>query len=473
MRTTVIDQSVVDALQSVVSGKLITEGELVAEVSGDFGRIIHRTPKVVVRPSSTVEVQATIRFARERGIAVSTRAAGHSLTGQTSNDGGILIDMRSLNQIVRIDAEALTATAQGGALWRDLVAETLKQKLIPRVLTNNLGITIGGTLSIAGVGIASYKYGAQVDNVTEMEVVTGAGDIVVCSEDKNKELFDAVRSGLGQCGVITRATLRLRKCKANVRSFVLLYDDLEVFMRDSETVFAEHRLDYLESFSVPAPMGFKGSGASRAPFAFWLFPMLASIEFDDESDAPSGTELKAGLHYYKDLGAQDLSMHEFSNRLEDLFTIWRNTGLWDMPHPWMETILPWEVAGKFISTSLAQMPPHAMGGGHILLWPCTNTVFTHTPLFKRPPDSPFTMGWGLIPCIPPKMLDLALPRLDMASKMSSMVGGKRYLSGYVTFSKPEDWERHYGAETWAWFKAMKAKYDPDRLLNRWFVNWGE
>ena len=472
MSTTLIDQSVADALKSIVAGEVLTEGDIVQEVSSDFGRMIRRTPGVVIRPASTADVQATIRFARERGIAVSTRAAGHTQTGQASNDGGILIDMRSLNQIVGIDAETLTATAQGGVVWKDLVDETLKQKLIPRVLTNNLNVTIGGTLSVAGLGIASFKYGAQVDNVIEMEVVTGAGDIVICSEDTNRELFDVVRSGLGQCGIITRATIRLRRCKANVRTFFLLYDDIEVFMRDVETVFAEHRVDYLESWCVPAPMGFKGSGASREAFAYWLFPMHASIEFDGEHDAPFVTKLKEGLHYYKDLGYQDLATQEFSNRLERLFVIWRNMGYWDNPHPWMETVLPWEVTGEFIATVLAQTPPQSMGGGHILLWPCTNTV-SHAPLFMRPPDSPFTMGWGLLPGVPPKFLDIALPRLDMASQMSQMVGGKRYLSGYVTFSTPEEWEHHFGTEKWAWFRSMKAKYDPDRLLNRWFINWGE
>ena len=68
---------------------------------------------------------------------------------------------------------------------------------MPPVLTNNLGVTVAGTLSMAGLGVASFRYGTQADNVVELEVVTGAGEIVVCSREQNRELFDMVRCGLG------------------------------------------------------------------------------------------------------------------------------------------------------------------------------------------------------------------------------------------------------------------------------------
>ena len=66
---------------------------------------------------------------------------------------------------------------------------------------------------MAGLGVASFRYGTQADNVDELEVVTGTGEIVTCSREQNRDLFDVVRCGLGQFGVITRAKVRLRKAQ--------------------------------------------------------------------------------------------------------------------------------------------------------------------------------------------------------------------------------------------------------------------
>ena len=83
-----------------------------------------------------------------------------------------------------------------GVVWRDLVAATLAKGMIPRVLTNNLGVQVSGTLSMAGLGVASFRYGAQADNVLELEVVTGVGEIVTCSREQHRDLFDVVRCGI-------------------------------------------------------------------------------------------------------------------------------------------------------------------------------------------------------------------------------------------------------------------------------------
>src|SRR2546423_1829608 len=82
---------------------------------------------------------------------------------------------------------------QAGLSWRSLVEQLAPQALSPPVLTNNLDVTIGGTLSTAGLGVASWRRGTQADNCLELEVVTGDGEIVRCSEGQNRELFDSVR----------------------------------------------------------------------------------------------------------------------------------------------------------------------------------------------------------------------------------------------------------------------------------------
>ena len=80
------------------------------------------------------------------------------------------------------------------------------------MLTNYLGLSVGGTLAVGGIGGTSSRRGMQTDQVVALDVVTGEGRELKCSRELNADLFDAIRGGLAQCGIITRATLRLERC---------------------------------------------------------------------------------------------------------------------------------------------------------------------------------------------------------------------------------------------------------------------
>lgn len=456
----------IQELRSIVKGQVVTEDSARVAVSSDFGRMQERMPWAILRPADAQDIAKALGFARKHRIPVSTRAQAHTQTGQALNQGGILIDINALDKILAIDEKEMTATVQAGVIWRDLVEHAHKVGLVPPTLTNNLGVTIGGTLSVAGLGVASFLHGAQGDNAIELEVVTGAGEVVTCSREKNAELFNVVRSGLGQFGIITRAKIKLRRFKPKVRMVFMLYDDLGAFMKDSVTLMGEPRVDHLESWCVPAPMGFKSlpSGDKQA-FAQWFYPLHATIEHDGQ--APDEKALLAGLKPYKVVHREDRTLLDFFNRLEPLFTIWRRAGYWANTHPWMECILPWETTEAYINTILSELPPQALGGGHILLWPSSGKT-SSIPLFMRPPGD-WVMGFGILPGIPKQFLDLALPRLDQASDLSMAMGAKRYLSGYINFDK-ERWRLHFGEE---WDRVCKAKkqFDPDRLLNPGFIDF--
>jgi FAD/FMN-containing dehydrogenase len=458
----------IQELQKAIPGRVATEASILEGKSSDFGRMIHRTPGCVVRPASGEEVAQVIRFARAHHIPVATRGEAHTQTGQALTDGGILLDLTSLNAIEAIDAAGLSATCGSGVKWMDLVAATVSQGLIPPVLTNNLGVTVGGTLSVAGLGVASYRYGAQGDNALELEVVTGTGDRVRCSREENQEVFDAVRSGLGQFGVITKAKVRLRPCKMTTRTYFLLYDDLPILMQDSATLMRSDRIQYLESWCVPCPQGFRKVGSDIVPFAEWFYPLHLTVEFDAGSP-PDDAAVLAGLSFYRKSHVGERSLLEFSNRLEPLFVIWKRMGYWANTHPWMETILPWQTAAPYIQQVLQNLPPTLLGGGHVLLWPCRGTTST-IPNFMTPPGE-FVMGFGILPGIPPEFIGPAKARLNQASDASMMVGAKRYLSGLIEFDRPR-WKQHFGAH-WPRLQSLKKTFDPDGILNPGFIDYGE
>jgi cytokinin dehydrogenase len=463
-------------LRAALGDRILLDEETRSQFRSDFGRLVNRMPGAVARCSSADEVAEVVRFCRERRIPLVARGQGHTQTGQSTTEGGVLLDTSSLQTIHAIDENAETATVDGGVVWRELVQASLVKGLVPRVLTNNLNVTIAGTLSMAGLGVASFRYGTQADNAVELQVVTGAGDVVTCSREENRELFDAVRCSLGQFGIITRATVRLRRCRPQVRKYYLLYDDLGALMEDAKKVMdpSNPTFSSLESWCTPCFQGIKkiGEGMELAEgvqtFAYWMYPLHLTVEVG-EGEEPDDQAVLAGLTPYRHLETCDYTQLEFCCRMDPVFELWRRGGYWDMHHPWMETTLPWDTAREFIESALAITPPQALGpGGHILLWPAYART-SDVPLFMHP-EGDFVMGWGILPGVPTRFLDRALPQLDLCSELSIHYGGKRYLSGYITFDTAEKWAQHYGGQ-WPRVLAAKKRYDPDGILSPGFVRY--
>ncbi len=467
----------VRGLAAELGDLLVLDEEARSQFTTDYGKIVHRTPGAVARCANAEEVARVMRACRAAGVPVVGRGPGHTQTGQSTTEGGVLFDTSAMQVIHEINAETLIAVCDAGVIWRDLTATTVEQGLVPRVLTNNLGVSIGGTLSVAGLGVASFRYGAQVDNVTELEVVTGAGEIVVCSPEHNCDLFDVVRSGLSQFGIITKAHVQLRRAKPRVRKYFLLYDDLGALMKDCEGSMqvGDETIHSLESWCSPCFQGVRKIGdgmelgVGAQTFAYWMYPLHVTVEYD-EGNEPNDAEILARFSPYRHLETSDFTQHEFCERLQPLFTLWDRSGYSEMAHPWMETVLPWDKAQEFIELALSQLPPQALGpGGHILLWP-SRADTSKAPLFQHP-DGDFVMGWGILPGVPLEFLDMALAQLDMASELSIGFGGKRYLSGYITFDTAEKWEAHFGSETWARIQEAKKRYDPDGILDTGFFRF--
>jgi cytokinin dehydrogenase len=462
-------------LKDALGDRILLDEDVRAQFRSDFGRRVDHLPGAVARCTSAEEVAEVVRFCREHRIPIVARGQGHSQSGQSTTEGGVLLDTSSLSTIHEIDEENEIATVDGGVVWRELVQATVPRGLVPRVLTNNLNVAVAGTLSMAGLGVASFRYGTQADNAVELQVVTGTGEIVTCSREENRELFDVVRCGLSQFGIITRAKVRLRRCQPNVRKYYLLYDDLGVLMDDVRKVMDPQNPTFssLESWCTPCFQGIKKIGEGMEigegvqTFAYWMFPLHLTVEYGAGETPPEAEAVLAGLTPYRFLETSDYTQLEFCSRMDPVFELWRRGGYWDMKHPWMETTLPWDTSREFIESVLAITPPQALGpGGHVLLWPAC-TACSDVPLFMHPPGD-YVMGWGILPGVPERFHERALQQLDMCSELSIHYGGKRYLSGYLTFDTAEKWAAHYG-DQWPRMLAAKKKYDPDGILNPGFI----
>jgi len=205
---TSLHETDVDSLRQNLRGDLIVPGEgKYEEARRVWNGNVDRRPALIVRCLGVADVQHAVNFARTFGLLVSVRGGGHSAPGYGTNDGGLVIDL-SLMKGIRVDPDARTVHAQGGALWRDLDHETQAFGLATTggTVSNTgiVGLTLGG-----GLGWLMGKHGLSVDNLISADVVTADGQFRRASEKDNPDLFWALRGGGGNFGVVTSLEYRL------------------------------------------------------------------------------------------------------------------------------------------------------------------------------------------------------------------------------------------------------------------------
>jgi FAD/FMN-containing dehydrogenase len=153
--------------------------------------MIDKRPAVIARCRSTTEVVAALGLARGEGLEVAVRGGGHSVSGLSSTQGGVMIDLRPMNHVV-VDPDGRVARVQGGALLGELDRATHAFGL---ATTGGMvhhtgvgGLTLGG-----GYGWLARLHGLACDNLLSVELVAASGEIVRASEDENPDLFWAIR----------------------------------------------------------------------------------------------------------------------------------------------------------------------------------------------------------------------------------------------------------------------------------------
>ncbi|POR33689.1 FAD-linked oxidoreductase [Tolypocladium paradoxum] len=161
---------------------------------------------VVVRVTSPEEVSTAVRFATAHKIPLTARGGGHSTSGASSSDGGMVIDLARMRN-VSVDPAAQTVTYEGGCVFGD-VDSALGAHGLATVggLYNQTGV--GGLVLGGGHGFLTARHGLAIDNLISVEMVLADGSIVEVSETQKPDLFWAVRGAGAQFGIVTRFTSR-------------------------------------------------------------------------------------------------------------------------------------------------------------------------------------------------------------------------------------------------------------------------
>ena len=429
--------------------------------SVDSGRIVARKPRAVAFPRSASDVEEVVGWANRTGAPVALRGRGHTQAGQSLTRGGVQIDMRGLARVGPVDEARHTLRVQAGATWRDVVDHVRPRGWMPMVLTNNLDTTVGGTLATGGVGQSSHLYGTQVNNVDELEAVTGDGRLMRCSATENAPLFDATRAGLGQFSVITEARIRVRRVLPRVRTFRLVYDDLEALLRDQAEILSRRRFHYLRAWCRHRDQRFLGEDDGWSAAGDWSYPMDVSVEFDAEPDAAA---LLAGLRHRRAADAVDRDVAEFADLREP-------TPLAAARHPALcvpvtEAYLPWPAAAGCVARLFETFPGALLPSTNIMLRPLGIET---TPMLMLPRTGP-VLGFGLLPQVQPALLQSVLPAVEAAGRRLVAAGGKRYLTGWIRHGH-DGWRAHFGPH-WKTILRWKQAFDPNGVLSNGFLCYG-
>lgn len=416
----------------------------------DFGGITSRLPKAVFIPDTTNQLHLFIKLINRYKIKVTCRGQGHSANGQSLCEDGVVIDLKNLNKNFEFSnpqkKDAIIVT--GNATWKEVVTFTLKHELTVPVLTDYLGLSVFGTLSLGGLGGSTYLKGTQADNVLSLDILTLEGKLVTCSNDQNSELFHAALCGLGQVGFIISATLPLIKAKPHAQLYLLSYRDAKTFLKDQKLLYSKGEFDHLQ-------------GLINKQDKEWVYVIHAAI-FHDKEEKNASPNLLENTSPNK-IEKNEMSYFDFVNQVTVFIDLISKANKLDVPHPWYNVLVPENAMADHLQTALKS--PNLTGNEPIILYPI-NTENLRQPLFIRPKGKTVYL-FGLLyncsldanPAISYKAILQQNKELYADVKMK---GGCRYPTDATPFNE-SDWKEHFG-NLWKPFCDLKTKYDPHNLL---------
>jgi alkanesulfonate monooxygenase SsuD/methylene tetrahydromethanopterin reductase-like flavin-dependent oxidoreductase (luciferase family) len=160
-------------------------------------------PGIVLQPGSPAQVAEAVEYARRHpDLPLSVRSGGHGISGRSTNDGGIVIDLRALNDIEVLDRDRRLVRIGPGARWME-VAAALGQHGWALSSGDYGGVGVGGLATAGGIGFLAREHGLTIDHLRAAEVVLADGSIVRTDASTLPELFWAIRGAGANVGIVT------------------------------------------------------------------------------------------------------------------------------------------------------------------------------------------------------------------------------------------------------------------------------
>ena len=278
-------------------------------------------PDIVCLPHTTEEVQAIVKISAAHQVPIVPFGSGTSLEGHVhAVRGGICIDLRELNKILRLGPEDLDATVEAG-VTRLQLAKALGNTGLMFSVDPGADATIGGMASTRASGTMAVRYGTMRENVLGVKIVLADGRVITTGTRARKSSagYDLTRlfvGAEGTLGVMTEVTVRLHPIPEAVSAAVCAFSSIEgavaTVILTIQLGIPVARIELLDDVQMDAVNRYSKTGYQVAPTLFFEFHSDSARHVDDQA-----REVEAVARENGGLG------FEWATRLEDREALWR------------------------------------------------------------------------------------------------------------------------------------------------------
>jgi D-lactate dehydrogenase (cytochrome) len=278
-------------------------------------------PDVVCFPHTTEEVADIVRVSASFGLPIVPFGAGTSLEGHVhAVRGGITIDLRELNRVVRVSVEDLDATVEAG-VTRLQLNKALRNTGLTFPIDPGADATLGGMAATRASGTTAVRYGTMRENVLGLTVVLADGCVIHTGTRARKSSagYDLTRLFVGSegtLGVLTEITLRLHPLPEAVSAAVCAFDSIQGAV---ETVIATiqlgipvARIELLDEVQLDAVNRHSKTNYPVAPTLFFEFHSDSERHVADQAETVQGLAADRGGRGF-----------QWATRLEDREKLWQ------------------------------------------------------------------------------------------------------------------------------------------------------
>ncbi len=168
-----------------------------------------RRPALIVRVANVTDIMEVIALARKTELELAVRSGGHSTSGYSVTEGGIVLDLSRLKAL-EIDVQKRTAWAETGLTAGEYTVATDMHGLATG-FGNTASVGIGGITLGGGIGYLVRKHGLTIDNLLAADIVTADGQLLRADAETHPDLYWGIRGGGGNFGVAARFQYRLHE----------------------------------------------------------------------------------------------------------------------------------------------------------------------------------------------------------------------------------------------------------------------
>ncbi|WP_017593048.1 LLM class flavin-dependent oxidoreductase [Nocardiopsis potens] len=177
----------------------------------EYDRVRHTymrsgSPGLVLRPADADQAAEALRYAREQRAPLAVRSGGHGISGRSTGDGGVLLDLSRMNRVELLDRGSGLVRIGAGARWSEVAAA-----LAPHGLAigsgDHGGVGVGGLAITGGLGWTARRHGLTIDHLAAAEVVLADGTRVRADAGTDPDLLWAVRGAGANMGLVASVEL--------------------------------------------------------------------------------------------------------------------------------------------------------------------------------------------------------------------------------------------------------------------------